>query len=152
MLQDSIASFVPQSSCPRALLLISCQLSSVSLNKSKLSIMLSNLFQILTILLVSLGPVWALTTTKSSTRAATKTTATARATATTDFWWSFPPGENYTEDNPYGYDPLFEICGPSCEECRENAKQCRSDQFSNICYEPADGETCCNDVYGSTLH
>jgi hypothetical protein len=64
-----------------------------------------------------------------------------------EFWWSYP-AENVTEQL-FGYDPEFEICGGSCEACDPQAKQCISREFSNICYEPSAGETCCEDVYGS---
>jgi hypothetical protein len=73
----------------------------------------------------------------------------AQTTTAPEFWWSYPPGDNYTADNPQGYDPIFEVCGTSCSDCREGAKRCHADEFTNICYEPAAGETCCQDLYGT---
>jgi len=69
------------------------------------------------------------------------------------FWWSYQ-GENSTDS----YDPVFEICAnknaTSCSACNSEdddvgAKQCYSDLYNNICYEPKREETCCKDKYGS---
>ncbi|KAF2463016.1 uncharacterized protein BDR25DRAFT_308013 [Lindgomyces ingoldianus] len=69
----------------------------------------------------------------------------ASAEVATDYWWSYPPDVNSST----GYNPDFEVCGTSCAECAEDAKRCHADAFSNICYEPAKQETCCNDYYGT---
>ncbi|KAH7123715.1 hypothetical protein B0J11DRAFT_615265 [Dendryphion nanum] len=85
------------------------------------------------------------TTTKSSstTRAATAFTSTPP-----EFWWSY----NKENDTTSGYEPVFEVCGDSCSDCADGAKRCHSDEFSNICYEPGLGETCCQDLYGTACN
>ncbi|KAF2731298.1 hypothetical protein EJ04DRAFT_514714 [Polyplosphaeria fusca] len=72
--------------------------------------------------------------------------SSAAVASAQDFWWSYPPDNNYTVP---AYDPMFEICGTSCSDCRENATQCYSSEFTNICYEPQAAETCCQDIYGT---
>ncbi|KAF2750567.1 hypothetical protein M011DRAFT_174483 [Sporormia fimetaria CBS 119925] len=77
--------------------------------------------------------------------------STATLVSAQEFWWSYPP-ENYTETHKYGYDPIFNKCGNSCEDCAEGAATCFASQAENICYEPKKGEQCCGDIYGSSCY
>ncbi|KAF2663026.1 hypothetical protein K491DRAFT_672842 [Lophiostoma macrostomum CBS 122681] len=77
----------------------------------------------------------------------------AQTTTTDDFWWSYPPLSQDYSDPDKGYNPQFAICSnSSCSECSssgEPGKACWAEEFTNICYEPSRGETCCEDVYGT---
>jgi hypothetical protein len=64
------------------------------------------------------------------------------------FWWSVPSVP--TEDLQYYYAAVVAPCGNgSCAACAPEAKPCSGQQWSNLCYEPTEGERCCEDPYGS---
>lgn len=65
------------------------------------------------------------------------------------YWWSYNP-DNGTVKKPSGYKPKYNQCGLGCEECEAvEAKRCFSYQYRS-CYSPYFGETCCEDMYGTT--
>lgn len=86
----------------------------------------------------------ATTSTRRTSTTKTSSAATHTSSATLNYWWSY-----HAENNTESYDPAFEICGSSCADCWDGARSCFAQEFSNICYEPGRGETCCKDKYGS---
>lgn len=101
---------------------------------------------------------WSLTVIPSTMRPlfaavlASASLAAAQSTSVEEFWWSYPPmpAENVTDPETKIYIAEFEVCGNgTCESCEPKAKSCLSQQYTNICYEPSSGETCCEDVLGS---
>lgn len=72
-------------------------------------------------------------------------------TGSDDVWWSHNPDDGL-RPQPAGYKAMWEQCGPSCssEDCGIlDSTLCFSYQF-NSCYSPFFGETCCEDMYGTT--
>ncbi|KAF2681880.1 hypothetical protein K458DRAFT_406094 [Lentithecium fluviatile CBS 122367] len=71
----------------------------------------------------------------------------ASTLAEEQFLWSYMP-ENTTRS----YEPLFQVCGSSCSDCDPAAKPCFAENWSNLCYEPKLGETCCQDQFGTSCY
>lgn len=72
--------------------------------------------------------------------------ALSQVAAQDQFFWSYK-----TDNTTSSYEPLFEICGSSCSDCDPDAKACFAENWSNLCFEPKLGETCCKDQFGSTF-
>lgn len=72
--------------------------------------------------------------------------ALSHVAAQEQFFWSYK-----VENTTGSYAPLFEICGSSCSDCDPEAKACFAENWSNLCFEPKLGETCCKDQFGSKL-
>lgn len=63
------------------------------------------------------------------------------------FFWSYK-----AENTTGSYEPYFEICGSSCEDCNPDAKACFAENWANLCFEPKAGETCCKDQFGTSCY